>query len=369
MSNLTLRSGKFVRGLKAGFVPAIGAMALFGTTPASALVIETATVVNQYGYAISSGNSVDPNNANVGGDSGKFFTPAYLVSEESEVGVQFEGTAGPGKLFFLHNNYCVGTCQTFSQTVITFDLFNNSNEAVDLRFDSQITPGHIARIFGNQDVNLNGQFDFSVRQIVSNEANTLYAAQGGVNSDGIFLSTSDRRDFNGLTRQSNFNAGWDVLDWGTTNLNLQLATLGAGEHTQVQYIATYGVTSNAACTSINDCGGLQIVFGDPRNDGGVSNLTNGGAELRGGPMNLGSGDPTYPVIGRNYGTAGIFANFVPVGTDLPNDPATFTAPNYGPLFIPLAGVPEPGSWALMVGGIGLIGGMARRRRALQPVVA
>ncbi|MBC7497944.1 MAG: PEP-CTERM sorting domain-containing protein [Sphingomonadaceae bacterium] len=28
----------------------------------------------------------------------------------------------------------------------------------------------------------------------------------------------------------------------------------------------------------------------------------------------------------------------------------------------LPGVPEPSSWALMVGGFGLIGGLARRRR-------
>ncbi|HTI31043.1 MAG TPA: PEPxxWA-CTERM sorting domain-containing protein [Sphingomonas sp.] len=356
---MTKRSGILGRGFAVGCLPVIGAMALGSATPASALVIETATVQNSYAYGVSTGNTVDPNNPKIGGDTGKFFVPAHLVSEESEVGVQFEGTAGPGKLFFLHNNYCVGTCQTFSQTIITFDLFNDSNAAVDLRFDSQITPGHIARIFGSQDVNLEGQFDFSVRQFVSNEPNTLYSAQGGVNSDGIFLFQSDQRDFNGQTRQSNFNAGWDVMDWGTTNLSLQLATLGAGERTQVQYIATYGVTSNAACTSITDCGGLQIVFGDPRNDGGVSNR---GTISAFGPQSDDPTPPAYPVIGRNYGTAGIFANFVPIDTPLPEDPDPFTPPTYGPLFIPTAGVPEPSAWALMVGGIGMIGGIARRRR-------
>ena len=35
----------------------------------------------------------------------------------------------------------------------------------------------------------------------------------------------------------------------------------------------------------------------------------------------------------------------------------------------LAAVPEPATWAMMLAGFGVVGGLARRRRTLNPVLA
>lgn len=51
------------------------------------------------------------------------------------------------------------------------------------------------------------------------------------------------------------------------------------------------------------------------------------------------------------------------------DPQYHMSVNEIRLFAPDAAVPEPASWAMMVGGFGLIGGLARRRNARATVLA
>jgi hypothetical protein len=324
-------------------------------------VIVSVSIQNRYGYAVGPHAVATPQ---PGGSNETFYVGSQLPGAQSEAGVNYTATADSSGFFFLHDNYCVGSCNTYSQTIITFTLHNDGDGPEDLRFDSQITPGHIARILGNQS--MNGSFNFTVTQsappsligdAAASEPITLYSANGGVNSDGIFLNTSDERDFNGLTRISDPNGRWQVVDWSTTNLNLQLARLGSGQTTQVTYTATYNTFAGAECADVTDCQGLQVVFGDPRNNGGVNFRTDA--------SNL--DDPLYPVIGRVYDAHHVMAQFVPIDTPLPDDPSVLPPTSYGALFDPrVIGVPEPGTWAMMFGGFGIIGAALRRRRKGHP---
>ena len=63
------------------------------------------------------------------------------------MGLSLTGTLNDGNFFFLHNGTCVGDCTLTLTTDITFTLQNLSRLPVELRFDSQITPGHLANSF------------------------------------------------------------------------------------------------------------------------------------------------------------------------------------------------------------------------------
>jgi hypothetical protein len=349
--------------LLAGSCAPMVALSILWANPAAAAlpgIKETVTVQNQYGFAAGTGTSFVPK---VGGEKETFYAADTLPNESSEVGINYIGTADVGSFFFLHDNYAVGSGKTFSKTVITFTLTNETENRVALRFDSQITPGHIAHLRG--DSNQRGSFDFRVTQSFgpNSDTATLYSADGGVNSDGAYLNTGNLQ-FNGLTEQFGPEGEWEVIDWSATALSVPLIILGGGQTTQVSYIATYETSSDAVCSSVLNCAGLQVVFGDPRNDGGVTNIGN----LSDAASDL-IDDGVYPVIGRNYDPYGLTFNFVELEAPLPENPAGEGPIKYGALFDPRAAVPEPATWAMMIGGFGLLGGAARRRRGIAAATA
>jgi hypothetical protein len=316
-------------------------------------VTESVSIQNQYGYGVGPQAAATPL---PGGSNETFYVGSNLPGVQSEAGVNYTATADKSGFYFLHDNYCVGSCSTYSQTIITFEISNTGDEAVNLRFDSQITPGHIARIRG--DSAMDGAFDFSVTQTLGREPTTLYSANGGVNSDGIYLNSGNLQ-FNGLTQTNDPNGRWQVVDWSTTNLSVPLLTLNAHATTTLTYTATYNTFANAECASVTNCQGLQVVFGDPRNNGGV-NLRVDGFDA--------NDDALYPVIGRVYDPHFVLAQIVPFDAPLPDDPAGLGPTNYGPLFDPRAiGVPEPATWAMMLGGFGILGASARRRKQQRAV--
>ncbi|HEV2567501.1 PEPxxWA-CTERM sorting domain-containing protein [Sphingomonas sp.] len=347
-----------LRLLAASCTPVV-ALSLLGAAPAAAAlpgIKETATVQNQYGFAAGSGTSFVPK---IGGEKETFYVADTLPTESSEVGVNYIGTADVGNFFFLHDNYAVGAGTTFSETVITFTLTNENDGPVALRFDSLITPGHIAHIRGGGTQR--GSFDFRVVQSFGVESDpiTLYAATGGVNSDGAYLNTGNLV-FNGLTETFDPDERWEVIDWSATALSIPLLQIAGGQTTQISYIASYQTYTDAVCQDVLDCAGLQVVFGDPRNDGGVSNIT---SLSDFGPNLVDEG--VYPVIGRNYDAYRIPFAFVPLDAPRPEQPGGEGPIKYGALFDPRAqAVPEPTTWAMMIGGFGLIGGAARRRRVV-----
>lgn len=317
---------------------------------AQAVSIVLDNISNFYGVAAGAGNTpvVVPGGSNI-----TAYATSTLPGRLAESGVNYTATASDDSFFFLHDNYCVGTCATYSQTAISFTVTNQDSVALDLRFDSLITPGHIAWVAGLSEVS--ASFTFDVTQTVGRETVSLYSTNGGVNSDGIFLNTSDQRPFNNLVA-SRVPGEYEVLDWSATNLNLNLATLGAGESTTITYFATYRSLGTAACVDILDCPGAQVVFGDPRNNGGV---TNRAPAFTG----LDSGVPPQPVIGAPYDPYRIPYAVVLASSPLPGNPPRITPPPYGLLFRPdVLPVPEPGTWAMLIAGVGAVGGVARRRR-------
>ncbi|WP_238302978.1 PEPxxWA-CTERM sorting domain-containing protein [Sphingomonas phyllosphaerae] len=341
------------------------AVALPAATPArAAVVVERAIASNAFGYFVQDSGraSLDSTDATSGneGQHFTFFNAAGSLDGYTQTGLQFTGYANEadGGFFFLHNNFCVGMCAVGSSTRITFDILNDSAEAVDLRFDSLITPGHLAKL-GQSSFGEAG-FDFSVRQD-PNTANgrTLYSASGVVNDRQIAVTTSDGVAFNGLTnviREDN----WTVLDWGATNLNLGLGLLGAGQRTTVIYEATYYAGTFDSCLDLTACSGVQVVFGDPRTNGGGSNAR----MALGGPTSV----PVYPprdAINDDYVpyTAGFAVNLA--SDPLPGPPPAMPVLTYNNGFTPATSagaVPEPSTWLTMILGFGAIGASLRARR-------
>ena len=327
----------------------VGATALLlGAAPANAALVETVEVTNTFGYNFISGGGVDQEK---GGDRQTIFVGQRAPTPSSDLGIDYVGTAGDGQFFFLHNNYCVGACSTASSTVITFTVTNTGDAPVDLRFDSLITPGHLARVDGPSAAR--GGFDFSVTQRTPNsdEVAVLYSAFGNANDEELSASDGDFNPFNGQVAYD--LPGGRVLDWDTTPLNLELGTLAAGATTQVEYTANYFITSFDDCTDILACGGLQVVFGDPRNNGSIGSRARGfGTSAIGDPVTI---------INREYDAVAIPYAFNLSGSPFPGLPPRQGPVDYVGTYTPLA-VPEPATWAMMLIGFGMIGGAARYRR-------
>ncbi|MBS0505272.1 MAG: PEP-CTERM sorting domain-containing protein [Proteobacteria bacterium] len=328
----------------AAFCAPLALIGAFAAAPAGAALQETVQITNQFGTTF---DAVDPT-LKTGGSKETHYLGNYPTGSASELGLNYTATADQNGFFFLHDNYCVGSCRTASSTVIGFSVTNTGDGLVNTRFDSQITPGHLAKIY-----NGGGSAGFNFQVLKYNDGfSTLYEANGVVNSDGIQLNTGNLI-FNNQQRQTGSN--YDLLDWDTTNLSVNIGNIAGGQTVLVFYVVSYWSQTNDTCADVFVCGGNQVVFGDPRNNGGT-NLTN----FLGG-LNAETG---RAVIGADYG-----ATFVPYAFVNSDDPFSFPEPQpgtplvYDPLYKSrLNNVPEPATWAMMIGGFGLMGGALRRRR-------
>lgn len=323
---------------------------------APAAVIESISVNTRYGYGFLGAPFVAQgvpslsvrDGSNVGG----------IIP--SEFGLDFTTTSSADSFFFLHNQYCVGRCTIYTMTEVTI-MLRNESDTEPMRFDSQITAGHIAR-FGTHEF-ASASFDFEVTQKVGDgAARQLYWAEGEASYQQTNITTSDGVAFNGLTRSSNGDA-WEVLDWSATNLNLILDAIPLGGTSTLVYRSTTFTESQftaglPTCTDLSNCYGVQVAFGDPRNDGGVQALRSGDF----GPLNA---DPSLaPVIGRLYDASGITVAVVDADSDLPPQPMAQPGVTYGaPFASQVNAVPEPATWMTMIAGFGMVGWSCRRPAA------
>lgn len=334
-------------------VVGIGAATLAaGSAPAA--IIETVSVSNTYSYFFP------PDGAEMDELLGSPREQMFIGSSSpvSELGIDYVGEAGAGSFFFLHNNYCVGTCVTNSSTTITFTVTNDGPDAVALRFDSFITPGHLATI--GTGPGSRGGFSFEVTQRPPGDEamrEELYSAFGNVNSEEIFVQTSNGVEFNNFSDQLIGDSR--IVDWSTTALNLDIGTLAAGATTIIEYRALYSVFSSEPCDDLTACSGLQVVFGDPRNNGTILSRMASFAAF--------ADDSSVPIINREYDAVEI-----PYAINLADSPFPDLPPAQGPVsysvdFIPgsTAAVPEPATWATLICGFGLIGSTLRRRARVQ----
>jgi hypothetical protein len=325
-----------------------GVIALLAAGGAHASISVNVSVDTSYGYGFLGTPFV------TSGDNLSYRNGTSVAGFPAEFGLDFK-TKGSGENFsFLHNQYCVGKCTVFSMTTVTVSLQNLGDTAESMRFDSQITAGHLARQGINPDST--ASFDFTVSQFTSGVTHELYSANGIADSTKTEITTSDGVDFNGLTRSSNGDA-WNVLDWSATNLNLMLDAIPAGETSILTYSSTTRVaTSASSCLDLTSCPGVQVAFGDPRNDGGSADL------VAKGTRPLFAGSPLAPVIGRLYSAAEVTTDIVAPDAPLPPTPRTLRPVTYGAPFVSqIAAVPEPASWMMMIAGFGIVGMGLRRR--------
>ena len=351
---LFVRAGQIRHNLS--FAASFALLSVVAAGPAKAQISESVSIDNNYGFVF--GNQ--PPATKTGGSKETFYEGSYSPSSQSELGINYTATADSSGFFFLHDNYCVGSCSTTSNTSIVFDVTNTGDGQESIRFDSQITPGHLAKILAGGS--MSAGFTFEVLKVQFEQTQTLYSASGSVSSRGIFLDTGGL-DYNGLRRQT--GTTFDLLDWSTTNLSLDLGSLSGFQSMQVIYRATYWAEGSAECIDVFACPGAQVVFGDPRNNGGT-NQSELGFD---GPLALDGG---RAVIGAEYG-----ASFVPFAFVRSDAPPSFIEPDpgeqlsYDPLYRSrLQGaVPEPATWAMMIAGFGMVGGLARRRRRADHAIA
>ncbi len=347
------------------------------STPAQAaelfpgISIQSVSVINQYSYTF--GSEQPP--STTGGNKATILQSDQRPIPSSQLGVDITGQATPDSFYFLHNDYCVGQCLITSSTTIRFEIaITDAGTFEGLRFDSLITPGHLALVGLGSYENTAASFNFTVgrTEIVRGEASgatdTLYSANGYSDIAGLRVSDDNGDNpFNGTISGDNGGAGL-YYDWSATPLSVELGPIATGQSFYVDYTASYSVKSFNKCDDILNCNAAQVVFGDPRNIGGGTNANAVAARA------LFASDPAidggvHAVINRDYEASVVPYAFVPSGIDRTietppaNAPITYVG-NYLPSLIDTAvgsGVPEPTTWATMILGFGVVGGALRRR--------
>jgi len=331
----------------------LGVAALLTATAAPAQIIETATITNFYSFGFDQpGDSIDVatsktlrvGNVNAGGDV-------------SELGMDLVSSLNGGDFYFLHNLYCVGTCSVRSYTQISFTLQNVGTEAANLRFDSLITPGHLAQTgVDGQSV---GNFSFQVRQFNEHgNMNELYYAAGSTSYGVPDIETADGKLFSGYDLQG-VEEAWQALDWSASGLNVLLDPIAAGQTNTLVYTSLVTIEHYATCSDLANCSGIQVAFGDPRTTGSIGGRASGPSAFSG------AGEP---IIGRAFDSFASYVSFVdvtdPANPPLParETPDPLPSVNYTSSFSSPPPLPEPASWAMMIAGFAAIGGNLRQRR-------
>jgi len=368
-------------------ITGVMAGALGWSMPGSAAIVETSTMENFIEWDLRGryggfDNQFGSTYAGAGDYSHSFVgrSPTQVAALSYDVTTRLDSN---GNFFFLHNAMCIGSCVLSIDTTVKFTLFNNSPDIVNFRFDSQITPGHLARQnFGSGAVEAN--FNFT---LIDGAAIRPFAFQmdgeAAVNqfryptTDPTFRVVNGNPGFttlNGLRAQNSggaevFNGGtppnWNVLDWGATNIGINLKPLFPYETRNFFYSLSTFIRMENPCTEFATCAGLQVAFGDPRNDGSVSQLS-----ARLGGLSFGKASPLAgvpagysPVVGAEYDPFQTRVDFNPQSTpDTRQDPVVPPI-TYNSIFVPSAGgIPEPASWLMLITGFGMAGVMLRRQR-------
>lgn len=336
-----------------GCLTAVSPNALF------AQVTETSTIQNSYSYTIAGSQGSGSNN----GGSVEVARQATNGTGVSEMFLSLNGTLEQGSFLFLHNGTCVGLCSVTMTTDITFSLFNAGPAPVALRFDSQITPGHLANSFLNPFSQSQASFDFSVSQDPGLRQGLLYKADGSAVQSPPNLVTSNGQSFAGLTLNDN-SPDWSVLDWSATDLNVILATLAPGQTTNLYYRSTLTITTGQSdCPDPTLCESFQVAFGDPRNAGGILSEAAALSTSSLFAASLDTSNPISPAVGALYDPFRVRYRFVPLDAPLPNPGPVIPPLQYDVNYLGPVAVPEPGTWLMLILGFGITGALLRQRRS------
>ena len=343
----------------------LGLALLAAPTAIAAQVVETSTITNRYDYQVGDQSGSGSDNGGTTEINQSVVSPTGGVSE---MGLSMTGTLNDGSFFFLQDGACVGLCSITMVTQITFFLTNLGSDPVDLRFDSQITPGHLANSFLEDNTNSIASFDFSVAQEQGIRQGLIYSADGDATNNPLSINTNDGSTFNNILYDSNSDPEWDVLDWSATDLSLPLATLGPGLSTTLTYLSILTIaTSQTDCADPTLCESFQVAFGDPRNAGGINALSAMSASSFSAFAPFASvlnapQDPLTPAVGAEFDPFQVFYQFVQVDTPPPLPSGPTGTVTYGTNYRgPTGAVPEPATWLMLLLGFFAVGAMVRRR--------
>jgi len=304
---------------------AIATLGLLLAPAAGAAVVETLSASSSYTYDFVPG--LPGLNSGTGG-SNQIHGTGSNPSQATDIKINYGTLTGSNaSFFFLHNIQCQGYCSIGVTTEIVDTITNTGPDAVDLRLDSDITAGHFGLV-QNAKTASSGIFQFDIAQRTNGVDHQLYQALGQISSNGAAINTSDGSAFNNL--KSYHDPAQTGLDWDETDLSVLLDTLAPGQTTTVTYRSLTYLNAYGICTNITFCDGVQVAFGDPRNEGGVFNF------LRAfGPTQV--KQPVGWVLNRGFDMATVKMQVVNLSA------------------------PEPASWAMMLVGFGLAGTAMRRR--------
>lgn len=229
-------------------------------------------------------------------------------------------------LFFQNSLWRIGEGSAFFDARVETTLTNTGTDWAKVVFDSMITPRYLA-VSGARNTNNFAKFDFRISQVTGNVTEILYSASGSAFA-GSMQQIASPTPFSDGTGYSNGDIF--ALTWGATNVSLLRNPVAPGGSRKIIYDLETTVTGPSTTVVGAGCQGSQVSFGDPRNPG---TATRGTLKI---PVDLASCS-AEPVIGRRFNPYVV--------------PGTFTT------------VPEPASWAMLIGGFGLTGAAMRRRRA------
>lgn len=301
------------------------ALGLLLANGAAAGVIETLSASSSYTYDLVPGL---PGFNSGTGDTGTFHIVGANSSQATDIKVNYGTLTGSNaSFFFLHNIQCQGYCSIGVTTEIVDTITNTGPAAVDLRLESNITAGHFGLV-QNAKTTSSGIFQFDITQKTNGADHQLYQALGQISSSGATINTSDGSVFNNLT--SYHDPAQTGLDWDETDLGVLLDTLAPGQTTTVTYRSLTYLNAYGVCTNVTFCDGVQVAFGDPRNNGGIF----GFAKVF-GPSQV--TEPVGWVLNRGFDMATVKMQLVNLSA------------------------PEPASWAMMLVGFGMAGTAMRRR--------
>jgi len=305
----------------------IATLGLLLAPRAGATIVETLSTSTSYTYDFVPGL---PGTNSGTGDSGLFHAVGGNPLQATDIKINYGTlTSSNASFFFLHNIQCQGYCSIGVTTEIVDTITNTGPHAVDLRLDSNITAGHLGLV-QNARTASSGIFQFDVTQKTNGIGHDLYQALGQISSSGASITTSDGSVFTNLT--SYHDPAQTGLDWDETDLSVLLDTLAPGQTTTVTYRSLTYLNAYGVCTRISLCDGVQVAFGDPRNNGGVIDFA--------AALNFSSlKQPVGWVLNRGFDMAKVKMDLVTLSV-----------------------APEPASWAMMLIGFGMAGATMRRRR-------
>ncbi len=296
----------------------------FVPSQASATFIDTSTTSGKYEYSFTDSVAGTVLVASGIGNAAHLDLIGPFPNTPSKLGIDYSSVVKIGGSFdFLHNLQCVGFCSARVDTIVQTEITNLGSDPLSVRYETQITPGHLGYVGIEQDT----RAAFSVRIFEGGDPNVptnLYDMAGEINGLGFNEIWGTGTPFTGLTFKE---VGLQrAFNWGATDLSLSLSPIGAGETRLVSFMTSTLVQVTGICASTEGCviDGAQVAFGDPRNNGGGTNA--------------------LFAIDQDFSPFATYIRVVGVN--------------------PLPAVPEPVTWAMMVIGFAVAGGALRHRGLL-----